>query len=172
MKRSGLLVLLCAFIAVIILTGTASFAQKKKAPQDTITFEGNLTLNVNGKDIKVSKSKSIPMPETLMAGTQDDHPIVMYQIFNEEGYITRRADVIVRTSKPFRVSGKRVLDVSEIATYEDEYTDPAPGLVALRGKTIPAKTGDYYIGIKVPKEEEEIDGVVLLYVKIRVEAEK
>lgn len=187
MKRSVSAAILLFLITVFIFAGTAS-SEAKKANDDTITFRGDMTLTVNGKDIQVKKSRSIPIPTRFEAWTQDDHPIVMASLFKDEGFISRKPDITVRTSKAFSVSGKRILNVSEITTYKDEYTDPAPGLVALKGKTIPARTGDYYIeiepsdaemkkiydeaGYKDENGEIVLDAACLLYIKIHVEAVK
>lgn len=178
MKRSRLFAALCSLVAVLILAGVASSAPKKRRPaprpQDTITFEGNLTLSVNGRNIQVKGKESIPMPETFTVETQDDHPTLMVDLFKEEGALRRKADVLVRTSRSFTVSGARVISVSEITTYRDRYTDPQPGLVALKGRTIPAKTGDYYIGIELSRQDRErmerAEAAVLRYLKIHVEA--
>lgn len=177
MKRSNLFKALCALIAVLILAGMASSASRNSntPARDIITLEGtfNITADLPGmklKDTDINRKADIPMPATLLkVETQDDDPEVLAQIFRENGYIRLEADVLLKTSKPVKVSGTRVLDVYEIRRVKGKNR-----LELVRGKTLPAKTGDYYVRIKLtPHEEREIeDAAILKYVKIRVEKVK
>lgn len=172
MKRSNLVKALCALIVVILFASMASSAPRKKKnpprPQpvrDTITFEGNLILNVNGTRTVIKKSGSISMPSEIRIETQDDHPSVLAQILHDEGHVRRSASVFVRTSRSFTVSGNRVQGVYEIRRFRGETR-----LEALRGRTIPAKTGDYYVKLSNKKGDNSGDAAVLRYVKIHVDA--
>ena len=176
MKRSGLFSVLCAFTAILIFAGTALSASRRQteAAKDTITLEGKFTITADLpgmklKDTDINRKADIPMPTILKVETQDDHPEVLAQLFRENGYIRRRADVFLKMSEPVKVSGAKVIDV-----YEIRFVKGKNRLELIRGKTIPAKTGEYYIGIKLtPREEREIeDAAILKYVKIRVEKVK
>ena len=173
MKRSNLFKVLCAVIAIMIFASMASSASRRRRtpprPQpvrDTITFEGDLILLVGDETIRVRKSETISMPSEIRIETQDDHPSVIAQILVDEGYTRQNASVSVRVSRKtnsFKVSGRRVEGVYEIRRVRGERR-----LEALRGRTIPAKTGDYYIKLSNKREDRSEDATVLRYVKIRV----
>ena len=172
MKRSNLFKALCALIAIMIFATMASSAPKKKKtppkPQpakDTITFEGNLILNVGGKRTRVKKSETVSMPSEIRITLQDDHPSVIAQVLEDDGHVRRSASITVRTSKSFKISGRRVEGVYEIRRFRGEKR-----LESLKGKTIPAKTGDYYVRLSAKKGDNNRDAAVLRYVKIHVDA--
>ncbi|MBQ3695109.1 MAG: hypothetical protein IJR43_05800 [Synergistaceae bacterium] len=172
MRRSGLFKALCAVIAIMIFAGMASSApKKKKIPvkaqpvRDTITFEGSLILNVGGKRSRVRKSETVSMPSEIRIETQDDHPSVMAGLLEDNGHVRRSASISVRTSKSFKVSGKRIEGVYEIRRFRGEKR-----LELLRGRTIPAKTGDYYVRLSAKREDKIEDAAVIRYVKIHVDA--
>lgn len=156
----------CLMLVLIIAFSGVSFAAKKGGSNSSneLTFSGNLTIIINGKETAVNGSANIPMPETFRVETQDDDPGVMAELFKKDGRTTEKAAIIAKTSEPFIISGKRVLDI---------YTIRDNKLVKLANKQIPAKTGDYYIYIKntkkEDKEEDELDAVILQYIKISVE---
>ncbi len=154
-------IILCAVLLALAIPFTASAS-------DTLTFSGRLTVTYGGNQTKINGSGNIPLPETLRAETQDDHPQVMASIFAEEGYTRRKAAITVRASKPFKVSGERVNGVYAIRGKGDNAR-----LESIGGNespyTIPAKKGDYYIGIDYePEDDEELDYAILLYVKVAV----
>ena len=146
---------LCA-VFILVLFSFSAFAA------DQLTFNGELT--VNGQ--KISGNGTIQMPKPKAVWTQDDDPGVMAGIFEEEGYDKEKAALKIETSESFSVGGPRVNGVFAIQSGE---------LKSIGGNEapyeVPAKPGDYYIGISnTPEEDEEQeDAAMLQYVKISVE---
>ena len=146
--------LLCV-IFILALFSTVSFAA------DNLTFNGELT--VNGQKISGSGTVSMPKPQAVF--TQDDDPGVMAGIFKEEGYDRAQAALKIEASDFFTVNGSRVNGVFAIQSGE---------LRKLSNNQVPARPGDYYIGINNTPEEDEAqeDAAMLQYVKISVSAAK
>jgi hypothetical protein len=173
MRRSKLLIALFSVVAVMLLAGTVSSAPRKKTVQkiqtgqDTITLKGTFTITADLKGMKlrdtdINRAAEIPMPPILTVETQDDDPALLAEIFRDKGYIRRRADVFLKTSQSVNVSGKKVHHVYEVRNVKGETR-----LESLKGNIIPARTGDYYIGIK--SDTRSRDAVILRYVKIHVD---
>ncbi len=149
------LLFLFSVIFILELFSSVSFAE------DSLKFSGELT--VNGK--KISENETISMPKPKAVFTQDDDPGVMAGLFAEEGYDKEEAALRIETSDSFTVSGSRVNGIFAIQSGK---------LESIGGSDtpyeVPAKAGDYYIGIKnTPEEDEEQeDAAMLQYVKISV----
>ena len=174
------------FLLIFILCiSSLAFAETKNDSE--ITFSGNLTIIQNGKKIKVQDNQSILIPKLKEFGTQDDHPLVMAQIFNEEGFIKTEPALTIKTSKPFTMSGKRINGVFYMGKMKNG-DELQPALIKIGGEKspfkIPAKPRDYYVEVEMTEEEykklldEEgikdedgevwLDYAVLLYFKMRV----
>ena len=159
--------LFVVFAALVSLCGVSCAAESSKAQGSEIVFGGKLTVVANGKNLSIDGERSIQMPNPFRIETQDDDPEVLVMLLKEEGYTSQKAPIIVNSANAFTVSGKRVNGVFAIQNGK---------LNSIGGKKspyrIPAKAGDYYIGIKkTPKEEKEeksLDAGILLYVKVTV----
>ena len=160
--------LFVVFAALVSLCGVSCAAGSSEAQGSEIVFGGKLTVVANGEKLSVDGERSIQMPKPFRIETQDDDSGVLAMLFNEEGYTSQKAPIIVNAAKAFTVSGKRVNGVFAI---QDDKLNSIGGNKS--PYTIPAKSGDYYIGIKkTPKEEKEekrLDAGILLYVKVTVE---
>ncbi|MBQ6774766.1 MAG: SH3 domain-containing protein [Synergistaceae bacterium] len=151
-----------AVLAFALFSSTALAADS----DSEITFKGNITLN--GK--KINGSARVSLPEAKEFTTQDDSGIVMAMLFKREGYDKAKPDFTIRTSEPFTVSGSNINGV-----YRLQRTVKKGSLNSIGGDKapykIPARPGDYYIGINVTlddEDEEEIDAAILQYIKISV----
>ena len=180
------------FLLIFILCLSCSaFADTKNDSE--ITFSGNLTIIQDGKKIKVRDNHSILIPKTEEFGTQDDHPLVMAKIFNEEGFTKAEPSLTIKTSKPFTISGKRINGIFYMGKMKNG-DELEPALIKIGGEKtpasgapvfkIPAGTRDYYVevemteeqykklleedGIKVDDGEVWLDYALLLYFKMRV----
>ena len=160
---SGGYVMQKIFFAVLLF---ALFSSTVFASDSEITFNGNITLN--GR--KINGSAKVSLPETNEFTTQDDSSMVMAMLFKREGYDKAKPDFTIKTSEPFTVSGSLINGV-----YRLQRTSKNGSLNSIGGDQapckIPARPGDYYIGINAlldNEDEEEIDAAILHYIKISV----
>ena len=172
-----------AVFILLLFVGSAFSAQKSSE----MTFSGNLTIIQNGKKIKVRDSQSISIPKLEEFGTQDNHPIVMADLFKENGFTKAEPALTVKTSKPFTISGERINGVFYVGKMKNG-DESVPALIKIGGEKapfkIPAKPCDYYVEVEISEERLnqllEEDGIkeddgevwldygVLLYFKMRV----
>ena len=147
-------------ILIILCFSVAAFSKE----DSKITFNGDLTIIYEGKEIKVKNSQSIPIPKTQEFGTQDDDPSVMADVFESEGFNKTKPAITVKTSKPFSISGERISEVFYVGddyvwherlnrrNYEKDEEEPTSKKHPF---AIPAKLGDYYVRVELTKEQYE-----------------
>ncbi len=132
---------------------------------DELTFTGNIILNGE----KVNGSVRVPVPEPVGFWNQDNAPMVMAELFKENGYDKAKPVFTIRTSEPFTVSGSRLNGV-----YRLQRTIKAGSLNPIGGSKapfkVPSRPGEYYIGIYPTPEEigEEDDAGLDQFIKIAV----
>ncbi|MBR0315564.1 MAG: hypothetical protein IJQ99_01685 [Synergistaceae bacterium] len=180
-------IFLCALM-ILCFSGMAFAVEDSE-----ITFKGNLTIIQDGKKIRVTNTKKIPIPKVEQFGTQDDHPTVMAEMFEREGFTKAKPVITVKTSKPFTLSCNRVKGVyyigNDYVRFEDWVSDEKQTqLLRVGGEKspfeIPAVKRDYYVEVEMTEKELDellkeqgvegedgelfLDAAVLQYFKMRV----
>lgn len=142
-------------IFILIMCFTASSFSETQQDSE-MTFSGNLTIIQNGKKIKVSGSQNILIPKLEEFETQDDHPIVMADLFKENGFTKAEPALTIKTSKPFTISGKRIKGIFYLGKMENG-DESVPALIKIGGEKepfkIPARPRDYYVEIAMTEQE-------------------
>ena len=152
--------------ALLLLMATSAFAGS------VAELKGQLTVTINGKDTAVSGAGKVELPEPYSFETQDDDPTVLAGVLKEN--LSDEAPVTVKASKSFTIGGKELTGVFVIKEATNEFGNVGDSLLPVDEKagekgpwTVPAKNGDYYIGV-IPDHESE-EAVVLCFIKMTVE---
>lgn len=160
MKRFSVV---CVFL---LLMATSAFAGS------AAELKGQLTVTINGENTEISGAGKVELPEPYSFETQDDDPRLLADILKEN--LSGEASVTVKTSKSFTIGGNEVTGVFVIKEAKNEFGNVGDSLLPVDEKageegpwTVPAKSGDYYIGVKPDHESEE--AVVLCFIKMTVE---
>lgn len=161
----------CVFF---LLIATSAFAGTM------VSLKGQLTATIDGKVVDIQGTGEVELPEPYSLETQDDSPEVLAQIIQGDPN-SEKVHMTVKTSKPFTVSGSKVNGVFEIKNVKNEFGNMMDCLVPVDEKageegpwTVPAKKGDYYIGVEPDGESESeddeiVEAAVLSFFKMTVE---
>ncbi len=166
-----------AICVVLLLMAAPAFALSKidklsvKAGR-IAEMKGQLTVTIAGEKTAIRGAGKVKLPEPYSFETQDDHPMLLAQELMEN-LGKKKAPITVKTSKSFTIGGKCLTGVFVIQKAKDEFGDEGDFLIPVDKKagrkgpwTVPAKSGDYYIGVEPDYESE--DAAVLSYVKMTV----
>ena len=152
----------CAFV---LLIATSAFAGS------TAELKGKLTVTIDGQDTAISGVGEVELPEPYSLETQDDDPMLLAGILKDE--LSEEASITVKTSKSFTIGGDEVTGVFVIKEAKNEFGNVGDLLLPVDEKagengpwTVPAESGDYYIGV-IPDHESE-DAAVLCFIKMAV----
>ena len=138
----------------------------------TAELKGQLTVTIDGKNTAVSGMGKVELPEPYSLETQDDDPMLLAGILKEN---LSEASVTVKTSKSFTIGGNELTGVFVIKEAENEFGNVGDSLLPVDEEagekgpwTVPAKSGDYYIGVEPDHKVEDEDAAVLCFIKMTV----